>query len=359
MRTLLLLILFSLGYVGSVLSQVRDSTVIDESKISKTVENYINQNSFSGTILVAKNSRTIFHKSYGLAYRSTPDTIQNQYRYSIASVTKLFTSIRILQLQEEGTLSLDKPVVDYLPDFKAQIPEQVTLHHLLLHTSGLPEEKDRVYQHKYKPADMAREVLSYKSKNTFGQFNYNNLDYILLGLVIENLKGQIWEKEIEEAILTPLNMNSSGFLSYGYYPRNFAYTYSKRWNGLKQDPLLYIENFYSAGSMYSTTSDLLKLDQALYSNQLLTDEGLKLLAKSYPEHNHAGYGVWNYKYPYANGKPTIMERRGKILGANVVLVRLTDENYTIIILSNDNRFNPDSFGDDNNLREILIRKLYE
>lgn len=354
MRIFFLLTLVSIGYINSVRSQTTD-----ESKIAKAVESYINQNGFSGTILVAKQGKPIFHKSFGLAYYSTPDTIQNHYHYSVASLTKLFTSIRVLHLVEEGTLSLDKPVVAYLPNFKTQIPEQVTLHHLLLHISGLPEEKDKVYRHKYKPIDMAKEVLSYKSKNTFGQFNYNNLDYLLLGLIIENLTGQTWKKEIEKAILIPLKMTDTGFLEYGYYPRNFAYTYGNKWNGLKQDPLFYIENFYSAGSMYSTTSDLLKLDQALYSNQLLTDEGKKLLAKSYPEHNYAGYGVWNYNYPYANGKPTIMERRGGILGANVVLVRLTDENYTIIILSNDDRFNPDSFGDDNNLREKLIRRLYE
>ena len=354
MRIFFLLILVSIGYINSVFSQAND-----ESNITKSVEIYINQNGFSGTILVAKKGEPIFHKSFGLAYYSTPDTIRNNYHYSIASITKLFTSIRILQLVDKGKLSLNKPVVNYLATFKTQIPEQVTIHDLLLHTSGLPEEKDKLYRHRYMPQDMVKEVLSYQSKSRLGQFNYNNLDYILLGLIIENITGQTWKKEIQEAILTPLKMNETGFLEYGYYPRNFAYTYSKKWNGLKQDPLFYIENFYSAGSMFSTTLDLLKLDQALYSNKLLTDEGKELLAKFYPENNYAGYGVWNYDYPYAKGNPTIMERRGKILGANVVLVRLTDENYTIIILSNDDRFNPDSFGDEENLREILIRKIYE
>ena len=73
--------------------------------------------------------------------------------------------------------------------------------------------------------------------------------------------------------------------------------------------------------MYSTSSDLLKLDQALYSNKLLSDRSKKLLAQSYKEYNYAGYGVWNYNYPYVKETPTIMERRGKILGANVVLIR--------------------------------------
>ena len=109
--------------------------------------------------------------------------------------------------------------------------------------------------------------------------------------------------------------------------------------------------------MYSNACDLLKLDQALYSNQLLSDQELAQLAQSYPQHQYVGYSVWNYRYPFVESQPLIMERRGSILGANVVLVRLIDRNQTIIILSNNDRFNPDSFGDPNNLREAIIQIL--
>lgn len=352
MRTFLVFILLTIGSVTIGFSQPNEG-----SKITKAVESYITQNGFSGTILIANQGQPIFHKSYGLAYYSTPDTIRNNYHFSIASITKLFTSVRILQLVEEGKLSLDNSVNTYLPEYQEYISNQVSIHHLLLHISGLPEEKDKMYRHLYKPKDWTKIVLAYRSKNKLGKFNYNNLDYVLLGLIIERLTGNSWEKEITEAILKPLKMNQTGFLEYGYYPQNFAYTYSKKWNGLMQDPLFYIENFYAAGSMYSTAIDLLKLDQALYLDSLITEKSKRLLSQSFPEYNYAGYGVWNYNYPYAKGNPSVMERRGKILGANVVLVRLTDENYTIIILSNDDRFNPDSFGDAENLREILIQVI--
>ncbi len=354
MQTFLVLISLITGAVTSAFSQPNDTATID-----KAVENYIHRHGFSGTILVAHQGQPIFHQSYGFAYYSASDTIQNHYHYSIASVTKLFTCIRILQLAEAGSLSLDEPIVEYLPQYETKISNQVTPHHLLLHISWLPEEKDKLYQHTYEPQDWAEKVLGYRRKNNIGQFNYNNLDYVLFGLIIEKLTGNSWEKEIEQAILKPLNMHETGWLAYGDYPRNFAYTYSKKRNRLQQDPLFYIENFYAAGSMYSTTLDLLKLDQALYSDRLLTAQSKQLLAQSYPEYNYAGYSVWNYQYPFAKGKPTIMERRGKILGANVVLVRLTDSHDTIIILSNDDRFNPDSFGDTENLRETLIKALYE
>jgi D-alanyl-D-alanine carboxypeptidase len=337
---------------------IKANNHIDSTIIRSTIDAYREASGFSGTILVAKKGQPVFFESYGLAYYSTPDPIQNDYHYSIASVTKLFTSIRILQLQEEGKVALDQPIIDYLPQFVQSISKEITIHHLLLHISGLPVDRQKMYRHAYTPTEMVEETLTEKPKSDFGQFYYNNIDYVLLGLIIEAVTGSSWQENISQHILEPLQLKQTGFLEYGYYPENFAYTYSVKRKKLKQDPLFYIENFYAAGNMYASAMDLLTLDQALYANTLLNENSKALLLKSYPEYNYTGYGVWNYQYPFIAAQPTIMERRGGILGANVVLVRMVEENYTIIILSNDNRFNPDSFGDDTNLREMLIRTLY-
>lgn len=106
--------------------------------------------------------------------------------------------------------------------------------------------------------------------------------------------------------------------------------------------------------MFSTAEDLLKLDQALYTDALLSPAGKGLMFTSYPEYNYSGYSVWTYNYPFAESKPKMMERRGGILGANSVLIRLLDTKRTVIILSNNNRFNPDSFGDVQGLKEALM-----
>jgi len=335
------------------------SNLPDTVAIQSAVDRYIDQSGFSGTILVAHQGKPIFHQSYGLAYRYHPDTLRNNYHYSIASMTKLFTAIRVLQLAEEEKLGIQDPLVDYLPEYRRTLSDQIRIHHLLLHLSGLPNEKDKLYHHAYAPEEMLEQTLSTKSRSEFGTFHYNNMDYLLLGLLIERLTDKSWQENVEQHILKPLGMGETGFLEYGYYPDHFAYTYSMKRGQLQQDPLFYIENFNAAGSMYSTTLDLLKLDQALYSQILLKENGLRLLSKSYPEYGYVGYGVWNYDYPFVDAQPVIMERRGKIRGANGVVVRLTEENYTIIILSNDDRFNPDSFGDYTNLREMLIRALYD
>lgn len=350
----LTLLLSTGGYPNRGFAQ--SATPIDTTEIGRLVRHHVAENQFSGTVLIADQGQPVYRAAFGYGYRAANDTLRPDYHFSIASVTKLFTAIAVLQQVEAGTLSLEDNLDELLPELAIPNADRITVHHLLLHLSGLPNEPDRLYLHRRTPTEMVVESLKNRVKGTFGSFNYNNVDYFLLGLIIERKSDTPWADYVKNRLLEPLGMTQTGFLAYGDYPDDFAYTYSVSKSGKwKQDPFWYIENFYAGGCMYSTAGDLLKLDQALYSNALLNEESRALLAVSYPEHSYAGYSVWNYRYPFIESQPLIMERRGGILGANVVLVRLPELNRTIIILSNNDRFNPDSFGDPSNLREGLIR----
>jgi len=349
----------SLLFTTPTYAQQASATGPSQESLAQVVAPLVQQQGFSGTILVAQRGQVLFHESYGLGYRPTADTLRNDYHYSIASITKLFTAILILQMVQQEQLDLQTPVVQYLPTFKGKISGTITTRDLLIHTSGLPNEKPKAYAFPTEPVDMVLDVLDDKPEAAQGAFNYNNVDYLLLGLLLEKLSGQPWRTLIQERILTPLNMQETGFLAYGEYPDRFAYTYSygKRQKP-RQDPLFYIENFDAAGCMYSTSADLLKLDQALYTEQLLNPAAYALLAApGAPELGFASLSVWNYNYPYCSSKPFIMERRGGILGANTVIMRLPETGHTIIILSNTDRFDPDTFGNASNLREALIRAV--
>lgn len=328
------------------------------SEINNIVEDHVQNHRFSGTILIAHKGQPIFHQTFGKIFPFESNSLENHTEYSIASITKLFTSIRILQLVESNQLKLDDSIIKYLPELQSKISNEITPHHLLLHISGLPNESDELYRKTSTPQDYIRKSLQ-NPKNQLGEFNYNNVDYVLLGLIIESITGQDWAEEIRQHILLPAKMMNTGMLSREQYPEHFAFTYSFQDGSPQKDPFLHIENYYAAGNMFSTATDLLKLDQALYDGTLISGESLKKLSTSYPEYNYVGYGVWNYNYPFVDTFPTIMERRGGILGANGVLVRMTDTQHTIIILSNNNQFNPDSFGDPDNLREALMRLLSE
>lgn len=331
----------------------------DPNAISEIVERTAKSNHFSGTILVAENGKSIYQKSFGFSDYEEQILNESTTRYGIASVTKMMTAIIIMQLVDEGKLSTKDNLSDLLPELELQGTEKITVHHLLLHISGLPNEKDEIYAKQYSPQEFVKEVSKKMKKlKSFGEFNYANIDYVLLGLIIEKTTKSSWQKQIEQRILSPYNMNNTGFLAYQNLPDNFAFPYSlNSKDQFVRDDEFFIENFYAAGCMYSTSDDLLKLDQALYSEKFLSSEAKETMFTSYPEYNYTGYSVWTYNYPMAETQPLVMERRGGIMGANSVLVRFLDTNKTIIILNNNGTFDSDTFGDTSNLKEALMIEL--
>jgi CubicO group peptidase (beta-lactamase class C family) len=325
------------------------------------IDSIVNANSqfrnFEGVVLIAKNGLPIYHKSFGYANRELKLPMQTATKFGIASITKMITAIVILQLVDEGKLNLESPLSELLPDLAIPKSKKITTHHLLLHISGLPNENDRIYEKPISPKDFAKSV-SLGKLNTFGAFNYANIDYVLLGLIVEKVSGTTWEENVKNRVVLPLKLNDTGFLIKGQSPVNLASTYTiNEDTSFQRDPDFHIENFFAAGNMYSTAKDLLILDQAMYDEEFLSDKMRRLMFKSYPEYNYTGYSVWTYNYPFSKNKPLIMERRGGILGSNSVLIRFLESNQTIIILSNNDQFNPDSFGNPQNLREALISTL--
>lgn len=327
---------------------------ISTERIDSIIRNATTNEFFEGTVLIAENGNVLYQESFGYVDSEETIPVENSMSFGIASITKLFTAITILQLVEEGEIRLDDTLSDLLPELDIPKSKKITVHHLLLHISGLPNENDAIYAQPQSPREFVNKTVKNKA-NRLGKFNYANIDYVLLGLIIEKVDQMTWSNSVQERILNRAAMAQTGFLSKEKYPSNFAYSFSfNDENSRISDPLFYIENFYSAGCMYSTATDLLKLDQAMYGENLLNEESKQLLYTSYPEYNYSGYSVWTYDYPFAEPMPRVMERRGSILGANSVLIRFLEKNRTVIILSNNNKFNSDSFGNTKNLKEALM-----
>jgi CubicO group peptidase (beta-lactamase class C family) len=174
-------------------------------------------------------------------------------------------------------------------------------------------------------------------------FDYNNGDYIILGKIIEKITAKGFEVALRERILDPLGMTESGMLYQQDVVRNLANTYFKtgETKPLINDLPVYIENWYSAGGMYSTAADLLKFSNALYGSKLLKPETLSLMLK--PGLDNYGYGLWIASIETGGKQYSVAHRPGSIMGANVVLLRFLNEDLTIIILSNTNATNIDAF----------------
>jgi CubicO group peptidase (beta-lactamase class C family) len=273
--------------------------------LATTIEEYARKNSFNGTVLVKKDGKTIVQRSFGLADRAFSVPFSPSTKLKIASITKLFTSVLILQLCDEGLLDLHAPIKAYLPDYQGEGGERVTLHNLLNHTSGI-RNSDQVksyeeaatkgiemYQLPHTPADLLSKYASGNLVHEVGKvFDYNNADYIILGVIAERVTGKPYADLLKARILDPTGMTGSGVLSQSRILTGLAPTYMRAREGepLINDMPVYPENWYAAGAMYSTSADLARFAEALFASRLLKTESLRLMLT--PGLDDYGYGTW-------------------------------------------------------------------
>ncbi|MGN6438834.1 MAG: serine hydrolase domain-containing protein [Agriterribacter sp.] len=319
-----------------------------QSKVEKFMDDFIKKNDFNGTVLIQQNAKVIFRKSYGFANKAfkIPNTVDT--RYKVASITKAFTAVLVLQLYEAGKINLDKTINHYLPKYTGAGGNKVTVKHLLTMTAGMHNMDDGLtlesalkngiahYQKPYTSDAMLKNFCSDSLVNEPGKvFDYNNADFIILGKIIEAVTGKTFEDQLTETILNPLQLQHSGMLQQQTIVEKLADTYFYRddLKTLVNDLPVYIENWYAAGAMYATADDILQFSKALFTGKLLKQETLKLMfASGLGEY---GYGVWVYKDYDINGKKfTIVKRPGSIMGAQAMLFHILESGDTIIILSN-------------------------
>ncbi len=315
-------------------------------ELGQVITRYAKEHKFSGSVIVQKKGRILNFSAYGMA--NIPYGIPNrpETKYQIASITKLFTTVLVLQLQEQGKLSLAGKIRDYLPDYSGEAGEKVSIRQLLNHTSGManmesipdPEFKFDwlgAYGKPYTSNQLLEKFCTGKMLHEPGSFfDYNNGDYIILGKIIERIWGKPYESVLNDNILRPLRMQKSGMCIQAKLAPVIADTYSVNavTNELEKDEPAYIQNWYAAGAMYSTTSDLLIFINQLFSNRLISRSSLMMLTT--PGLDDYGYGAW------IRGKnQRFLERYGHIRGTNTIILRSLDSDLTIIILGNTDRIN--------------------
>jgi CubicO group peptidase (beta-lactamase class C family) len=294
---------------------------------------------FNGSVLVAQSGETIFSKGYGLANAELgiPNTPQTKFR--IGSITKQFTAMAILILNEQGKLKLDDPV----GKFVAAAPktwEKVTIHHLLTHTSGVhsytsdpsygksmthPETvKSMIARFKDRPLDFAPGT----------KFSYSNSGYFLLGAVIEKTAGKSYEAFLKEAIFDPLGLKDSGYDHPKTVLPHRASGYTRADAGLEHASYLDMGQPYAAGSLYSTVEDLARWDQALADGKLI---GKDSYAKMFtPVKEHYAYGL---NVETRSGKKEI-SHGGGINGFVSFNSWYPDQKVCVVVLSNVLPLNP-------------------
>jgi CubicO group peptidase (beta-lactamase class C family) len=309
-----------------------------EQKVDELFQAHAKVNDFHGTVLLAKDGKPLVAKGYGFAniewqIPNTPDT-----KFRIGSVTKQFTSMLIMQLREQGKVKLEDSVCVYVvpcPDTW----KPVTIHHLLTHTSGIPSYTGLAEWRKVNmvPKTIDEMVGFFRDLPLQWvpgeKFAYNNSGYFLLGVVIEKAAGKKYEEAVKDMIFTPLGMTDSGYDWPGTILPRRASGYQGRGPGLVNAPALDMQQPYAAGSLYSTVEDLLKWDQALYTETLLPRAAKAIMWTPVKDNYAYGWGIREASAATFGYRQ--VAHSGGINGFSSMIVRLPDVNVTAIVLSNN------------------------
>lgn len=318
--------------------------------VDDLLTSYNQKGQFDGSVLIAKGTKVVYSKQYGLANRQFNVPITEITRFQIGSITKLYTAIMILKLQEEGKLNIDSTVYHYVPDLFPKCNKLITLKQLLLHISGLPKEKVAAYESPYTIKDFIRKNVPDTLLSKPGsKYVYNNVNYILLGAVIEQATGKKWQQALDEMIIKPLGLVNTGIantdsvisnLAYGYHNYSFG---SLPASPLRNDGFIYMENYATAAAIYTTPQEFFKLHLALADNKIISKASKTLMympetalgkveSKDYFETLGSYIGTKSFK---EDQQPvTVIQRTGNVNGFNAIYLQLPDSRETVIIFCN-------------------------
>jgi CubicO group peptidase (beta-lactamase class C family) len=316
------------------------------------------QNLFSGVALVRRGDETLFGHAAGLAHRghSVPITIHT--RFQVASVGKMITAATALALVEAGELSLHRPVAEVLaaPLRPASLDDRHTLHHLLSHTSGLPnyfdDEDDmpapfmsaieRIPASRARgPRDILPLFADLPLASAPGEYRYCDANFVLVGLLIEEVAGRPFAEVATDLVLAPTGMGSSGFFDVDLEPAGFATGYLVT----DDPPERWRSNVYGLtasampdGGMTSTAHDLDRFLAALRSGTLLSAETVERMLTPHGRDpdgvDAAGYGM---ELAVEHGRVTVFGHSGSDPGVAAYIAHFVDAGVTVTVLCNYDR----------------------
>lgn len=295
---------------------------------------------FNGAALIASDGKIEYLNGAGFANRQNGTKLTSKSKFRICSITKTFTTVLIMRLVEEGKIDLQAPLSRYLPEYRGEGGDRITIDNLLTYSSGLDnndQRDDAIYAVQMSPEALIDKYFSGKLVSEPGnKFSYKNADYIILGRIIEKLSGKSYPAILKEQILNPLKMTNTDYLRNGDIVGSLAngYSFDKTTAAFSNDAPFWIENFYAAGAMYSTVEDLLKFDEAIFNYKILKKATVEQMLVARPKLSYVGYGFWISPLKFGAVTARAADRRGSIFGSNATWIHLIDQKKTVIIFSN-------------------------
>lgn len=314
---------------------------------------------FNGNVLVAENGKIVFQKSYGYADFDSQRMLNDSSVFELASVSKQFTATGVLILTDKAKLKLTDSLRQYFPELPYS---NITIWHMLTHTSGLPDYEEAMNE-KWDRSKVAfnNDMITFLAKEKLPilfapgtKWTYSNTAYAILASIIEKVSGQTFNNFLAQNIFEPLGMKHTRIYNtrrslkdtianyaYGYGYSDSLKKYILPDNDREANFVIYLDGIQGDGTVNSTTADLLKWDRAIKNHTLLSDETQKEMLKGQAmvdtvKKSYYGYGVFMEKNDFGN----IISHSGGWPGYTTFLARNTDKDQTYIILSNNNSNSP-------------------
>jgi CubicO group peptidase (beta-lactamase class C family) len=312
--------------------------MLDQAK--KMVQKGCDKNVFSGSAMIAQGDKVILSMACGEASKRYHVKNNIDTKFNLGSMNKMFTAVSIAQLAEQGKLTYEDKISKYIDDtwLPKEMTDQITIHHLLSHTSGLGSYFNETYQKSSR--DLFREVDDYKplvkgDKLKFppgSNYAYSNTGMLLLGVVIEKASAQNYFEYVRKNIYQPAGMKNSDSYPLDEPVENLAMGYFPKVGGntpWRENTFLHVLRGGPAGGGYATSPDLLRFAQALQAGKLVKPATLATL---WQDHSKRGYGYGFNIRPAPTGR--VIGHSGGFPGLNSQLDMLVDQGFTVAVMSN-------------------------
>lgn len=317
----------------------------DTARMAQVVSARAAEDGFSGAVLVARDGQVLLDAGQGFANREWRVPNDGDTKFRLGSLTKQFTAVAILLLQERGRLDLDGPVKTWLPDAPPAW-DAVTVRQLLSHTAGIADftRMEDYEARKTAPATTDQLMARFRDQPlrfTPGErFDYSNSNYVVLTAIIEAASGQSYADFMDANLFRPLDMTDSGYDRHDAILARRASGYAVGADGPVNADFIDMSVPSGAGGLYSTTHDLLKWEQGLFGGRLLTPQSLALLTTPV----RSGYGLGLLATP-ADGR-TLVWHNGAVDGFRSYMAYDPAARTAVIVLGNQESDVADKLGAD-------------
>ena len=323
-----------------------------ETRLDRVLKPVFPEGQPGAVVLVMKEDSILYDKGFGQANMETGAHLDGDTPLNVASVSKQFTAVAVLQLVQEGKVSLEDPVSKYFPEYESRIWEEITLSHLLSHSSGVPDERDYLSKEQKIFADDALAVeymktLDHRNFAPGTAYEYVNPTYTLLGFLIERVSGEPFIEYMQKHVLQPPGMDKTYYFDRDNQNPAAAHGYASIDDGWQEFDFGE-ETFFATlpdGGLYTSTHEFVKWEKALRSGTVLDKD---LLDLAMTPHTDASYSRWSdyqnrantwYGYgwfmePAKDGAPLRIYHTGDNGGFKILAARYPDWDLLVLVFAN-------------------------